>query len=118
MPKLQCLLLPTEDVAIVATFRATPSVAQLATILFLLAAWNASQPLFAGSEEVVTDATLTFASFEVDWDCTWVNVEVLEQIIHYISQMRDEDDMDVDAAPTQIQRLITELEDLRLEGTN
>ncbi|KAG9080916.1 hypothetical protein FRC07_014742 [Ceratobasidium sp. 392] len=53
---------------------------------------------------------------EVDWDCAWVNVEVLERIIAYVSQMRDEDDMDVDAAPTPIQRLVAQLEDLGLDS--
>ncbi|KAG8775112.1 hypothetical protein FRC12_001666 [Ceratobasidium sp. 428] len=57
---------------------------------------------------------IEIARQDIDWNNLWVSMELLENIIAHIAQMRDEDDMEVDTQPSPIQQVINGLENLGL----
>ncbi|KAG8734652.1 hypothetical protein FRC10_011593, partial [Ceratobasidium sp. 414] len=52
------------------------------------------------------------ARSQIDWDSSWVSMDDLYRIIEHISQMDNEDSMDVDNAPLVIHDVLDQLENL------
>jgi hypothetical protein len=57
---------------------------------------------------------IEIARSQIDWESSWVSMDDLYRIVEHISQMGDEDSMDIDNAPLIIHDVLDQLESLNI----
>ncbi|KAG8726949.1 hypothetical protein FRC10_006607, partial [Ceratobasidium sp. 414] len=57
---------------------------------------------------------IEIARLQIDWDSTWVSMDDLYRIVEYVSQMDNEESMDIDTVPLAIHNILNRLENLSM----
>ncbi|KAG8741000.1 hypothetical protein FRC10_003459 [Ceratobasidium sp. 414] len=57
---------------------------------------------------------IEIARSQIDWDSAWVSMDDLYRIVEYVSQMDNEESMDIDTVPLAIHDVLNRLENLSM----